>query len=390
MRARKRCRFLASAVLVAVALASAAGCEESIVDRILDPSPIDSAGDVGRYCTMAQATGALLVAYMYRDDVELTYDRLKLARSTDNGLTWATRFLDWDVQSDVGQYISIGASGSRVAVAYRVAGATDLRCAVSTDAGATWHRYPVTGAGADCRYTSTAIGPTGTIHVAYYELGGADLKLAWSDDDGATWSFSTIDSSISTAGWQYVSIAVNGTNVYAAYYYSANADLRFAWAPAPNGVFTPKPIECTGSSVGQYCSLRYSPQSDTLWVAYHDAAVTGGLKVARWKLKEAGWVCMGVIDDEGVTGLYASLTVSGASGQNLAIACYQDWMYRLKVARSADGGDTWATEVVGGEGMGQWASIVATGPDNYAVSCYDSLAGDLRLASWDGADWTIR
>jgi hypothetical protein len=348
---------------------------------ISEPAAIDWEGDVGKYCAMAQATGALLIAY--RDD---TSARLKLARFTDGGITWSTRFLDW--QGDVGQYVSIGASGSVVAVAYRAAGAPDLRCAVSTDAGLTWHRYPVTGAGADCRYTSTAIGPTGTIHIAYYEIGGADLKLAWSDDAGATWGFNTIDSSISTAGWQCVSIAVNGTKVYAAYYFSASADLRFAWAPTPNGGFAPNPIESAGS-VGQYCSLRYNAQSDTLWVAYHDA-INGGLKAARWKLSEANWVLLGIIDDEGVTGLHASLAVSGASGQNLAIAYYEDWEYRLKVARSTDAGVTWTKEIVDEDGVGQWASIVATGPDTYTVSYYDSLAGDLRLAQWDGTDWAVR
>ncbi len=187
---------------------------------------IDGEGDVGRYSSIAKADDALLIAY--RDD---TAGALKIARSVDDGLTWSTRFLDW--QGDVGCHASIAASAGLVAVAYQEAGAADLRCAVSTDSGETWHRYPVTGAGADCRYTSTAIGPTGTIHIAYYELGGADLKLAWSDDAGATWGLNTIDSSISTSGWQDASIVVNGTNVYAAYYFSAGADLRFAWAPTP-------------------------------------------------------------------------------------------------------------------------------------------------------------
>jgi hypothetical protein len=340
---------------------------------------IDWDGDVGRYSSIAKAAGALLIAY--RDD---TTCALKLARSVDSGLTWSTRFLDW--QGDVGHHVSIAASGDLVAVAYQEAGAADLRCAVSTDSGATWHRYPVDAAGTTGLYTSTAIGSTGTIHIAYHESVTADLKLAWSADAGVTWSFNTIDSSAASVG-QYASIALNGAKVYAAYYHATNADLRFAWAPTPGGTFTNTPIDSPGN-VGQYSSLRYDAPSDTIWLAYHDAT-NGRLKIARSPDNEANWEHLGTVDDAGVTGLHASLAVSGASGTELTIAYYEDWEYRLRVARSTDAGAHWTTETVDDGGVGQYASLVLT-DDGLAVSYYDSLAGDLRLAVWDGTDWAIR
>ncbi len=121
---------------------------------ISGPTAIDGDGDVGRYSSHRECRRRLLIAY--RDD---TAGALKLARSTDGGLPWSTRFLDW--QGDPGCHVSIAASGDLVAVAYQEAGAADLRCAVSTDSGATWHRYPVDAAGTTGLYTSTAIGDAG-------------------------------------------------------------------------------------------------------------------------------------------------------------------------------------------------------------------------------------
>jgi hypothetical protein len=380
MRAGNGWWLLEVLILGAAVMLMAAGCEGNIPDPFLDPPPIDATGDVGRYCAIAQATGALLIAY--HDE---TNSRLKLARSTDGGLTWSTGFLDWDLQGDVGHHISIAASGSLVAVAYRVAGAVDLRCAVSTDAGATWHRHPVTGAGADCQYTSTAIGDG--IFIAFYEAVSTDLKLAFSTDLGGTWTVRGLEISASNVG-QYVGIALNGPKVMAGYYDATSGDLRFGRAETPADTFTSAKVASSGD-VGRYCSLRYNAASNTVWLAFQDVT-DGALKIACSPGNDANWQPAIAIDRDGVTGLYASLDVSGPVGQQLVIAYYEDWEYRLKMARSTDGGATWTNEVVDEGGVGQWASIVATGPDTYAVSYYDSLEGDLRLAMWDGTHWTIR
>ena len=117
-------------------------------------------------------------------------------------------------------------------------------------------------------------------------------------------------------------------------------------------------------------------------------------------MKSAGgpssWSLASEVDDAGVTGQFASLSVSGDSGQNLAIAYYEDWEYRLKVARSDGRGRSLDD---GGRRRG-WSGAVGvdhvhgyrrrTDEPTYAVSCYDSLADDLRYAAWDGTDWMVR
>jgi hypothetical protein len=349
------------------------------------PTAIDWEGDVGQYSCIARADGAspvdpdvLLIAYR-----DASNSALKLARSTDGGLAWSTSFLDW--QGDVGCHASIAASGSLAAVAYRVTGAADLRCAVSTDSGATWHRYPVIGAGADCQYTSTAIRGSAEIYIAYYEAVSTDLKLAYSTDSGTTWTVRGLETSTGNVG-QYAAVALNGTRVFAGYYDATGGDLRFGRAATPADTFTSAKVDSSGN-VGQYCSLRWDAASSTVWLAYHDVT-NGALKIAYSPVTDANWQPSITIDSDGVTGLYASLAVSGSSGQNLAVAYYEDWEYRLKVARSTDTGASWTTEVVDEGGVGQWASIVET-DTGYAVSYYDSLAGDLRLAVWDGTGWTL-
>ena len=382
MRARNGWRWWSVPVIAVAVMLAFAGCEGKLPDQLFGTRPIDYAGDVGRYCAIAEATDALLIAY--HDE---TSERLKLARSTDGGLTWSVRFLDWDPLGDVGHDVSIAASGDLVAAAYRMAGAPDLRCAVSTDAGATWHRYPVAGAGADCQYTSTAIGDTGCIFIAYHEAASTDLKLAYSADRGVTWTVRGLEVSASNVG-QHVGIALNGQKVMAGYYDATSGDLRFGRAATPVDTFTSAKVDSSGD-VGRSCSLRYDAASSTVWLAYHDVT-NGALKIARSPGNDANWQPAITVDSDGVCGRYASLAVSGSAGERLAIAYYEDWEYRLKVARSTDGGGSWAEEIVCECGVGSWASIVATGPETYAVSFYDSLEGDLRLALWDGTRWTVR
>jgi hypothetical protein len=355
------------------------------------PTAIDHEGDVGRYSAVAIAGGTLLVAY--RDD---TNRALKVARSTDGGATWTTRFVDW--VGDPGANASLAASGDIVAVAYQDAAAADLRCAVSTDAGASWRRSLVDAAGTAGAATAVAVGSTGVIHLAYHESVAGDVKYASSADGGATWTPPrTLDASASDCG-RHVSIAVNGSSVYVAYYDATAGDLRLG-VLSGSGSWTSSALDTTGN-VGQCPSLRWDPASTTAWLAYHDVT-NSRLKIARsiggvssWST--AGLANGGVVDDAGITGLHASLAVSGTSGQYLAVAYYRDWDYRLVVARSADGGGSWTTEDVGGEGLGQWASIAVTGEEpathapTYVVSCYDSLPRDLRLAAWNGTAWTVR
>jgi hypothetical protein len=145
----------------------------------------------------------------------------------------------------------------------------------------------------------------------------------------------------------------------------------------------------SSGNVGRYCSLRYDAGSSTVWLAYHDVT-NGALKVAYSPVNDANWQPPITVDSDGVTGLYASLAVSGATGQKLAIAYYEDWEYRLKFAISEDAGATWTKTIVDVGGVGPWASIVATGTARYAVCYYESFAGDLRLALWDGTGWTLR
>ena len=293
----------------------------------------------------------------------------------------------WTGREIPGCHVSIAASGGLVAVAYQETAAADLRCAVSTDSGSTWHRYPVDAAGTTGLYTSTAIGPTGTIHIAYHESIGGDLKLAWSEDQGATWGVRILEGAVNVVGL-HTSIAVNGSKLYVAYYDATAGDLRFGKAAAPDGSWSSSALDATGN-VGQYTSLRYDPASATFWLAYYDVAGSR-LKIAKSVGNESSWSPAIVVDDDGATGQFASLSVTGDSGQHLAIAYYEDWEYRLKVARSDDTGASWTAEVVADDGVGQWASIAATGEATWAVSCYDPLADDLRFAAWNGTGWTVR
>ena len=146
-------------------------------------------------------TGALLIAY--RDD---TAGALKLARSTDGGLTWSTRFLDWQGDPGVPRlHRGVGRAWSRSPTrrpAPPTCGARSPRIPARR-----WHRYPVDATGTtDCQYTSTAIRGPGEIFIAYHEAVSADLKLAYSTEPGATWTVRGLETSANVVG-QYAAVA---------------------------------------------------------------------------------------------------------------------------------------------------------------------------------------
>jgi hypothetical protein len=75
-------------LLVVVIMAAASGCKGNMPAQCYDSPPIESAGDVGPFRAIAQATDALLIAYPVRYSDSLEGD-LRLALW--DGTQWKVR-----------------------------------------------------------------------------------------------------------------------------------------------------------------------------------------------------------------------------------------------------------------------------------------------------------
>lgn len=66
------------------------------------------------------------------------------------------------------------------------------------------------------------------MYVAYFDAANGDLKCARSTDGGATFSVATVDTGGSSVAGQYTSIAASGAEVHISCYDATSGDLKYA------------------------------------------------------------------------------------------------------------------------------------------------------------------
>jgi hypothetical protein len=112
------------------------------------------------------------------------------ALSTDGGATWpAGNIRTVDSAGDVGDVTSIAISGSEVYISYYDTTNQDLKLARSSDGGVTWPAgdiQTVDSAG-DVGYDTSIALDGSKVYISYTDWTYGDLKLAQSTDEGATW-----------------------------------------------------------------------------------------------------------------------------------------------------------------------------------------------------------
>jgi uncharacterized delta-60 repeat protein len=217
---------------------------------------------------------------------------------------------------------------------------------------------------------SIAEDSTGGLHLAYYDALAKNLKYAYRDPQGI-WSPTVVVDAAPYSG-QYVSIALRADNIPAiAYYCGSTGDLKYA-STTNRVAWSTQTVESAGT-VGLYASLRFSARGEP-GIAYYNKTL-GDLRFALYD--ETAWQFR-TIDSKGDVGRSCSLAIDPAS--NHFRAAYVDSSTGEVRYASRTKSGKWVVETVTQPGRPDFVSI-ASDPYTTSVSYYDSLHGDLHLAS---------
>jgi len=328
--------------------AEAFGTTELVTDTVLNvdfcicsglwvTETVDSAGDVGRYTSLALEPTypyAPHISYYYTD----TNDSLKYA--------WLS--------------------------------------------GSTWHSETVDSGG---QSTSLALVPTYpyTPCISYRDYWDWDFRYACRND--ITWTITTVVDNIRANPGD---MALEPTYPYTSHisYFNTNGTLRnlnhaylsgAAWC---SGIWVKESVEPHLSETGWHSSLALEAGYPYLpHISYYDRG-NGNLKYAWWS--DTTWLSE-TVDSAGIVGYHTSLALD--SSDNPHISYYDGTNDTLKYTWLSDA--TWLSETVDSAGQqpdwsGWDTSLALDQADAPHISYYDATDGNLKFARFDGTVWIIQ
>jgi hypothetical protein len=158
----------------------------------MSDSPETTTG-AGYYNSMVTLGIYAYVAYYVSSTGDLKFVRAGRGGTVDNTAITFSTVRTVESAGNVGQYCSIAsADGAVFYISYYDATNADLKVAKSINSGTSWTLQTVDSSGDVGKYTSIKVVPGATtsadiVYVSYYDATNGDLKLAKSLDGGATW-----------------------------------------------------------------------------------------------------------------------------------------------------------------------------------------------------------
>ena len=287
--------------------------------------------------------------------------------------------------------------------------------------GSDWVIQTVDSSGKVGGYTSLSLDSTNTPHIAYYDYNNTALKYAYCT--GSAWQALVVDD-LESVG-QHCSLKVDGQGrPSVAYQDGTNDDLKYAayngttWSVttvASNGQtgFWPSmALDLSGRPHISYSEggLRYASWNGSSWefqtvssqggtsslaidslghphIAFVDGTHQDRLQYASWN--GSSWVTETIATLAGHTVMYTSLVLDPSDRPRIS---YMDnaaealWF-------AQDNGQSWTNEMVDNYGRAGLYTSLALDSDGdpwigYKIGRTDS-SSYLKLARWDGHDWSI-
>ena len=286
---------------------------------------------------------------------------------------------------------------------------------VSPDAAAGWLIEEADTPGDVGQHTSIAIDQdTGEIWVSYYDVTNADLKVAryWGRNGncgpGDAWLCQTVDE-VGDVG-KYSSIAVWQDKLMVSYYDASNRNLKVAISDDPSHWVWDKLTLDTADddtpSVGLYTSAQFSDAGQEFIAYYFDNPAGGdALKVAYHTQANGNcpgpgvsekWRCDTIFSGEGV-GQYASLVLTGGDNFDVHIAYYNAatrdlWFATTRCPHTCNCGfwdGDMACYPIAGDGVdvGKHASLYVDAANHFHIAYYDATNQELKYAvQTDGSE----
>lgn len=341
---------------------------------------LDTPGEIGLH-TSISAVGANNVFISYRDD---TNTDLKVANTSDGGVTWSTSIVNILFSSSHGTSIDMVDSNT-IYIAHTDG---DAEIYKSTNGGNSWARTVVDTAGATGYYVSLDALDANTVYMSYQNSSPVDDLVVSKTTDGSTWTVTNNGNPVDSVGNLSfgTSIAVmSATKVYVAYSDITNRDLKFASTSDGGTTWSVSAIASAGA-VGDFPSMA-AVDANTIYIASNNAS-DSGLSVGKSTNGGSSWVFY-LVDSAGDTGKYPSLKAVDAN--NVYVTYFDDTNDRLKFAKTTDGGTTWTTRTVGTTGGTlAYPAIYPVNQETIYISFYNNSASDLGVAkSVDGGrQWT--
>jgi len=209
----------------------------------------------------------------------VTEDVLRVAHSTDGGLTWSTPVNLSDPDSSAGDVaIALAAGGSRAVAAYTQYDGANSRAVIRTspDGGATWDP-PITlsVAGENASQPQIALSADGNrVALAWVQYTGSDprVQASYSADAGATWSSPEfLSPEGEDAALAQIGGSADGQELTVAWQSAGTSDYRIQSRSSTNAgaAWTPTLTHSADSSAADNPVLAVSADGTTATVAWY-------------------------------------------------------------------------------------------------------------------------
>jgi hypothetical protein len=359
---------------------------------------LDSAGDVGRYSTIAVEDGRVFIGYY-----DETNQSLKVGRSLYDGANWSFSTIPCNCQMGEGASIALDGDNVFISSSMTLAPiANRMGISVSSDGGDSWDASMIlpddgrTGNSSLDEYTTSIIVDGTSIYISYARTVARTMTILKSSYAASDWTIAEIlpPQDKSENGFYSAMVENGGGYLFISHSGYTEADVYFTMVPKTlTDSYTFLVDQIGGQGNRGYTTSATATVIEGgdmlvtyIYIAYFDQIGDNlDLKFKRTDSYGKYFFASTVDSSSTVIGKYPSMAYSDGT---IFISYYDEANGNLKLARSSDNGESWNISTVDDatDNVGLFTSLAVDGPKVY-ISYYDESNKNLKFAkSVDGGD----